>query len=159
MYLLGFFLLFVFLLRFATGIEQAPRELRKRHRDSSERTPVESERYSEKRQQRNQNRRKRNCGGMYLCVCVWCVSVYTQIKKASKINNNINTSEGKSRHRERERERESSQKERETEITAGGGNRTVLTNKQNKHNNCWQTSKHTQTEATRNIHFSPGRME
>lgn len=112
-----------------------------------------------KRQQRNQNRRKRNCGGMYLCVCVWCVSVYTQIKKASKINNNINTSEGKSRHRERERERESSQKERETEITAGGGNRTVLTNKQNKHNNCWQTSKHTQTEATRNIHFSPGRME
>lgn len=106
MYLLGFFLLFVFLLRFATGIEQAPRELRKRHRDSSERTPVESERYSEKRQQRNQNRRKRNCGGMYLCVCVWCVSVYTQIKKASKINNNINTSEGKSRHRERERERE-----------------------------------------------------
>lgn len=47
-----------------------------------------------------------------ICVCVWCVSVYTQIKKASKINNNINTSEGKSRHRERERERVPKKSER-----------------------------------------------
>lgn len=157
MYLLGFFLLFVFLLRFATGIEQAPRELRKRHRDSSERTPVESERYSEKRQQRNQNRRKRNCGGMYLCVCVVCICVHANKKGLE--NKQQHKHKRRQKPAQRERERESSQKERETEITAGGGNRTVLTNKQNKHNNCWQTSKHTQTEATRNIHFSPGRME
>lgn len=154
---LAFFLLFVFLLRFATGIEQAPRELRKRHRDSSERTPVESERYSEKRQQRNQNRRKRNCGGMYLCVCVVCICVHANKKGLE--NKQQHKHKRRQKPAQRERERESSQKERETEITAGGGNRTVLTNKQNKHNNCWQTSKHTQTEATRNIHFSPGRME
>lgn len=110
-----------------------------------------------KRQQRNQNRRKRNCGGMYMCVCVVCICVHANKKGLE--NKQQHKHKRRQKPAQRERERESSQKERETEITAGGGNRTVLTNKQNKHNNCWQTSKHTQTEATRNIHFSPGRME
>lgn len=101
---LAFFLLFVFLLRFATGIEQAPRELRKRHRDSSERTPVESERYSEKRQQRNQNRRKRNCGGMYLCVCVVCICVHANKKGLENKQQHKHKRRQKPAQRERERE-------------------------------------------------------
>jgi len=158
MYLLGFFLLFVFLLRFATGIEQAPRELRKRHRDSSERTPVESERYSEKKTTKKPKPTEKELRrDVSVCVCVVCICVHANKKGLE--NKQQHKHKRRQKPAQRERERESSQKERETEITAGGGNRTVLTNKQNKHNNCWQTSKHTQTEATRNIHFSPGRME
>lgn len=57
-----------------------------------------------KRQQRNQNRRKRNCGGMYLCVCVVCICVHANKKGLENKQQHKHKRRQKPAQRERERE-------------------------------------------------------